>query len=151
MLAEMTGAVAVVLGGSRAVRSEDEGSDWDLGVYYRGEIDLTALILRDLNVVEYWTRRAEEGEFDRDALLGYIAGVPTYLLTAELASCRVLRGELPTAPPFPTKLAAAELALLPVLQSRIRACAREPIPAERELLVEWVDRVANLTERGEVD
>lgn len=113
MLAEMTGAVAVVLGGSRAVRSADEGSDWDLGVYYRGEIDLTALakrgtvyppgswgrvmnggawleiqrmkvdvILRDLNVVEYWTRRAEEGEFDRDALLGYIAGVPTYLLTA---------------------------------------------------------------------
>ena len=107
VLAEMTGAVAVVLGGSRAVRSEDEGSDWDLGVYYRGEIDLTALILRDLNVVEYWTRRAEEGEFDRDALLGYIAGVPTYLLTAELASCRVLRGELPTAPPFPPKLAAS--------------------------------------------
>ena len=62
VLAEMAGAVAVVLGGSRAVRSEDEGSDWDLGVYYRGEIDLTALILRDLNVVEYWTRRAEEGE-----------------------------------------------------------------------------------------
>ena len=29
------------------------------------------VILRDLDVVEYWTRRAQEGEFDRDALLGY--------------------------------------------------------------------------------
>ena len=86
VLTGMPGTVAVVLGGSRAVRSEDEVSDWDLGVYYRGEIDLTALsvigtvfppgswgrvmnggawlecggekvdvILRDLDVVEYWT------------------------------------------------------------------------------------------------
>ena len=137
VLAEMQGTVAVVLGGSRALCSDDEGSDWDLGVYYRGEIDLTALskrgtvfppgswgrimnggawlecqgekvdvILRDLDVVEYWTKRAEEGEFERDALLGYLAGVPTYLLSAELASCRVLRGEVPAAS-FPLKLAAA--------------------------------------------
>lgn len=137
VLAAMPGTVAVVLGGSRALGSNDEVSDWDLGVYYRGEIDLTALsergtvfppgswgrvmnggawlecrgekvdvILRDLDVVEYWTRRAEEGEFERDALLGYLAGVPTYLLSAELASCRALHGEVPAAP-FPSKLAAA--------------------------------------------
>jgi len=137
LLTSMRGTVAVVLGGSRALGSNDEGGDWDLGVYYRGEIDLTALsergtvfppgswgrimnggawlesggekvdvILRDLDVVEYWTKRAEEGEFERDALLGYLAGVPTYLLTAELASCRVLHGEVPLAP-FPSKLAAA--------------------------------------------
>ena len=137
VLAGMRGTVAVVLGGSRALRSDDANSDWDLGVYYRGEIDLTALsalgtvfppgswgrvmnggawlerggekvdvILRDLDVVEYWTKRAEEGEFDRDALLGYLAGVPTYLLSAELASCRALYGEVPTAP-FPPKLASA--------------------------------------------
>jgi hypothetical protein len=135
-LSAMRGTVAVVLGGSRAVRSDDAQSDWDLGVYYRGELDLTALsergtvfppgswgrimnggawlecegekvdvILRDLDVVEYWTIRAEEGEFERDALLGYLAGVPTYLLSAELASCRVLYGELRSAP-FPSKLAA---------------------------------------------
>jgi hypothetical protein len=30
-----------------------------------------------------------------DALLGYLAGVPTYILTAELASCRLLRGDIP--------------------------------------------------------
>ena len=137
MLAALPGAVAVVLGGSRAVQLDDDGSDWDLGVYYRGAIDLTALsirgtvfppgswgrvmnggawlecrgekvdvILRDLDVVEYWTRRAEEGEFERDALLGYLAGIPTYTLSAELASCRALRGEVP-APAFPSILATA--------------------------------------------
>jgi len=137
ILIDMPGTVAVVLGGSRAVRSDDEASDWDLGVYYRGEIDLTALsafgtvfppgswgrvmnggawlecegkkvdvILRDLDVVEYWTRRAQEGEFDRDALLGYLAGIPTYTLSAELASCLPLRGHV-EAVSFPPKLAAA--------------------------------------------
>src|SRR5438105_4581123 len=114
VIASMPGAVAVVLGGSRALASNDAGSDWDLDLYYRGEIDLTALaargtlfppgswgrlmnggawlrcggekvdvILRDLDVVEHWTRRAEKGEFERDALLGYLAGVPSYLLSAE--------------------------------------------------------------------
>jgi len=137
MLAAMPDTVAVVLGGSRAIGSNDAGSDWDLGLYYRGVIDLTALsahgvvyppgswgrvmnggawlrcggekidvLLRDLNVVEHWTQRAENGEFERDALLGYLAGIPTYSLGAELASCRVLRGAIPPAP-FPPKLAAA--------------------------------------------
>lgn len=137
VLSAMPGTVAVVLGGSHAVRSNDESSDWDLGIYYRGKIDLTALaafgtvfppgswgrvmnggawlelggmkvdvILRDLDVVEYWTRRAQEGEFERDALLGYLAGIPTYTLSAELASCLPLRGNI-EAVPFPPKLAAA--------------------------------------------
>lgn len=137
VLTAMPGTVAVVLGGSHAVRSNDESSDWDLGVYYRGEIDLTALasfgpvfppgswgrvmnggawlerggkkvdvILRDLDVVEYWTKRAQEGEFERDALLGYLAGIPTYTLSAELASCLPLRGNV-EAVPFPPKLAKA--------------------------------------------
>jgi hypothetical protein len=57
-------------------------------------------------VVEHWTRQAENGEFERDALLGYLAGVPTYLLSAELDSCRPLRGDIPAAP-FPPKLATA--------------------------------------------
>jgi hypothetical protein len=136
-LAAMPGTVAVVLGGSHALECHDAASDLDLGVYYRGAIDLTALaaygvvhppgswgrvmnggawlrqggeridvILRDLDVVEYWTRRAEQGEFEVDALLGYLAGVPTYLLAAELASCRPLRGDVPAAP-FPPRLAAS--------------------------------------------
>jgi hypothetical protein len=138
-LAAMPGAVAVALGGSRAIGAADAGSDWDLGLYYRGTIDLAALaergtvhppgawgrlmnggawlrcggekvdvILRDLDAVEHWTRRAELGEFEVDPLLGYLAGVPTYLPAAELASCRVLRGGLPPAPvPFPPRLAAS--------------------------------------------
>ena len=137
MLAAVPGTVAVVLGGSRALACDDEGSDWDLGLYYRGAIDLTTLstrgtvfppgswgrvmnggawltcggskvdvLLRDLDVVEYWTRRAQEGEFERDALLGYLAGIPTYTLSAELASCLPLRGHV-TVAPFPSKLAAA--------------------------------------------
>lgn len=32
VLTAMPGTVAVVLGGSRAVRSDDEQSDWDLGL-----------------------------------------------------------------------------------------------------------------------
>ena len=38
------------------------------------------LILRDVDVVEYCTRRSERGEFEVDPLLGYIAGIPTYTL-----------------------------------------------------------------------
>ena len=64
------------------------------------------VLLRDLTVVEHWTARAERGEFELDALLGYTAGVPTYLLTAELALGRVLYGTLPTTG-FPPALAAA--------------------------------------------
>lgn len=134
-LAAMRGTVAVVLGGSRASGVPDQSSDWDLGLYYRGAIDLTPLsrqaqvhppgswgrvmnggawlqrdgqrvdvLLRDLDVVEHWQQRAENGEFEVDNLLGHIAGIPTYTLAAELASCRVLHGEIPAAP-YPDQLA----------------------------------------------
>jgi hypothetical protein len=76
------------------------------GAWLRCGGEKVDVILRDLDVVEHWTRQAENGKFERDALLGYLAGVPTYILSAELASCRLLRGELPAAP-FPQKLAAA--------------------------------------------
>ncbi|MDH6128076.1 nucleotidyltransferase domain-containing protein [Kitasatospora sp. GP82] len=42
-LAEVPGVVAVLLGGSRARGEHRPESDWDLGVYYRGELDLAAL------------------------------------------------------------------------------------------------------------
>lgn len=45
-LAGMPGVVGVVLGGSRATGDIDAGSDWDLGVYYRGTPDLGALARR---------------------------------------------------------------------------------------------------------
>lgn len=136
MLGAMPGVVAVVLGGSRAQGTHDTGADWDLGLYYRSTIDLTALsaigtvhppgswgrimnggawltcgservdvLLRDLDTVDHWTRLANEGQFERDALLGYLAGIPTYVLCAELASCTTLVGELAIAPAFPARLA----------------------------------------------
>jgi hypothetical protein len=137
LIAAMPGTVAVVLGGSRARSSDDAMSDWDLGLYYRRDIDLSALatrgvvhppgswgrvmnggawldcdglkvdvLLRDLEVVEQWTSRAETGEFEVDALLGYVAGVPTYILTAERASCLPIHGQV-TAVPYPQALVAS--------------------------------------------
>ncbi|MFG2717620.1 nucleotidyltransferase domain-containing protein [Streptomyces sp. NPDC048416] len=42
-LAEVPGVVAVALGGSRARGTHRPDSDWDLGVYYRGDLDVAAL------------------------------------------------------------------------------------------------------------
>ncbi|MFE7587960.1 nucleotidyltransferase family protein [Kitasatospora sp. NPDC057512] len=42
-LARVPGVVGVMLGGSRARGEERPESDWDLGVYYRGGLDLDAL------------------------------------------------------------------------------------------------------------
>jgi hypothetical protein len=136
-LATMPGVVAVVLGGSRAEGAADAASDWDLGVYYRGALDTTALaergtvhppgswgrimnggawltvggakvdvLLRDLDVAEYWAARAVEGVFEVDCLLAYVAGIPTYSLMAERAVARLLRGSLPAVGAFPDRLAA---------------------------------------------
>lgn len=46
VLAALPGAAAVVLGGSRGARGADAASDWDLGVYYRGTLDTSALATR---------------------------------------------------------------------------------------------------------
>ena len=136
-LAASRGAVAVMLGGSRALDGAYPDSDWDLGLYYRGAIDLGPLaahgvvhrpgswgrvmnggawlscgghkvdvLLRDLGAVEHWTERAEAGEFELDALLGYTAGIPTYVLAAELATGRVLHGSVPRVS-FPHQLKVA--------------------------------------------
>ncbi|HTJ47647.1 MAG TPA: nucleotidyltransferase domain-containing protein [Kofleriaceae bacterium] len=68
------------------------------------EVDV---MLRDLDVVEGWCARAAVGEYEVDALLGYVAGAPTYLLLAERASGRTLRGSLPAIGAFPDALASA--------------------------------------------
>ena len=44
-LMTMPGAIAVALGGSRALGTGDEESDWDPGLY-RGAIDLSRLAAR---------------------------------------------------------------------------------------------------------
>lgn len=59
---------------------------------------------RDLDVVERESANAEEGRFHVEPLLFHLAGIPSYLLVAELAVNRVLRGELHRPAAYPEKL-----------------------------------------------
>jgi hypothetical protein len=134
-LARIRGVEAVAIGGSRAVGNADANSDWDLGVYYRGDINLGPLarygevhpprswgrimnggawlslegqkvdvLLRDLDIVLHWGAKARQGVYEIDALLGYLAGAPTYSLVAELALNRTVHGHLPPVAEYPEQL-----------------------------------------------
>jgi len=61
------------------------------------------LIYRDLDEVLRWTAAAEDGQFQIEREVGYVAGLATYVLAGELALGKVLRGELPS-PQFPARL-----------------------------------------------
>src|ERR1700761_922639 len=58
---------------------------------------------RDLAVVEEQIAAARDGRFSIDPLLFHLAGIPSYLVLAELAVKRVLHGALPT-PGYPLAL-----------------------------------------------
>jgi len=136
-LADVEGVTAVALGGSRALGTHRAGSDFDLGLYYRGTIHPEAiralgypgtvaapgewaypmnggawltveaqkvdLLYRDLDDVERWIDEVEQGRWELYRVPGYLCGMPSYALVAELALCRVLIGELPR-PSFPRPL-----------------------------------------------
>ncbi|WMD08079.1 nucleotidyltransferase domain-containing protein [Streptomyces sp. FXY-T5] len=59
---------------------------------------------RDLDVVEHEVAEAEAGRFRVEPLMFHLAGIPTYLLAAELAINKVLRGELPRPGAYPRAL-----------------------------------------------
>jgi predicted nucleotidyltransferase len=59
---------------------------------------------RDLDVVEHELAEAEEGRFRVEPLLFHLAGIPSYLVVAELAVNQVLRGELTKPAGYPEKL-----------------------------------------------
>ncbi|KPI08573.1 DNA polymerase beta domain protein region [Actinobacteria bacterium OK074] len=59
---------------------------------------------RELDVVEHELAEAEQGRFRIEPLMFHLAGIPTYLLVAELAVNRVLRGQLPRPAGYPTAL-----------------------------------------------
>ncbi len=61
------------------------------------------LLYRDLDDVERWTHAAQRGEWELFRVPGYLCGMPTYALTGELATGRVLRGALDH-PVFPEAL-----------------------------------------------
>lgn len=64
------------------------------------------LIYRDLDDVEFHLAEARAGRFRREYLPFYLAGVPTYVVVGELATHRVLVGELER-PDYPAALAEA--------------------------------------------
>jgi predicted nucleotidyltransferase len=85
-----------------------ELSGWSKGVFNGGawlEVDgrRTDVHYRDLEDVDRETAAAAEGRFSIDPLLFHLAGIPSYLVLAELSVKRVLRGELP-APEYPRAL-----------------------------------------------
>ncbi|MEU6531130.1 nucleotidyltransferase domain-containing protein [Streptomyces sp. NPDC046928] len=59
---------------------------------------------RDLDVVERELAEAQRGRFRVEPLLFHLAGIPSYLVVAELAINRVLRGELPRPDGYPREL-----------------------------------------------
>jgi predicted nucleotidyltransferase len=61
---------------------------------------------RDLDDVEFRLAEAEAGRFGIERLAFHLAGIPTYIVVAELARHRVLRGDLPS-PAFPAALRAS--------------------------------------------
>lgn len=67
------------------------------------------VMLRDLVVVDHWTTEAQRGAYELDAILGYLAGLPTYVLMAELASGRVLAGAVPPVAGMPEALVRSAL------------------------------------------
>ncbi|MFH8898891.1 nucleotidyltransferase family protein [Streptomyces coeruleorubidus] len=96
----------------RAVGWEGEVSElgaWGGGVFNGGAwltVDGRRVDVhyRDLDVVEREVAEAEQGRFRVEPLMFHLAGIPTYLLAAELAINKVLRGELPRPAAYPPAL-----------------------------------------------
>ena len=83
-LSSVPGVRAVALGGSRAAGTQRPD--------------------RDLDEVEWHLAEAIEGRFRIERLLFHLAGVPTYIVVAELAVSVVLYGGLPSPGGYPDRL-----------------------------------------------
>jgi Polymerase beta, Nucleotidyltransferase len=85
-----------------------EVGGWSSGVFNGGawlEVDGRRVDVhyRDLEVIDREIAAAHEGRFQIEPLMFHLAGTPTYLVLAELATHRVLRGRLPK-PTYPEAL-----------------------------------------------
>lgn len=81
---------------------------WGGGVFNGGawlEIDGWSVDIhyRNLDVVEHELAEAQHGRFHIEPLMFHLAGIPSYLVVAELGINRVLRGHVPQ-PEFPQAL-----------------------------------------------
>ncbi|GGX54496.1 nucleotidyltransferase domain-containing protein [Streptomyces minutiscleroticus] len=86
--------------------------DWGGGVFNGGawltvEGRRVDVHYRDLDVVEHELAEAERGRFRVEPLMFHLAGIPTYLVVAELAVNEVLRGEVPRPAAYPPALRAS--------------------------------------------
>jgi nucleotidyltransferase-like protein len=85
-----------------------EVGGWSKGVFNGGawlEIDgrRADVHYRDLDTIDREIAASREGQFNIEPLMFHLAGLPSYLVLAELAVKQVLRGELPT-PSYPVTL-----------------------------------------------
>lgn len=85
-----------------------EVGGWSPGVFNGGawlEVDgrRTDVHYRDLDVVDREIAASRAGQFTIEPLQFHLAGIPSYLVLAELSVKRVLHGELPT-PGYPAAL-----------------------------------------------
>ncbi len=90
------------------------------GAWLQVEGQAVDLIYRDLDDVLEWTAAAEQGRFEIQREVGYVAGIATYVPAGELAINEVLVGDLPR-PVFPEALREAA----PPLWFRLAAGALE--------------------------
>jgi len=96
------------------LRARWEGQVFDVGGWGGGVMNGGAWLTldgrrvdvhyRDLDDVEHWCAEAQAGRFRKELLAFYVAGIPTYVVMAELALHLVLSGELPR-PEYPELLA----------------------------------------------
>lgn len=81
--------------------------EWGQVMYAGAVFDLDGrhfdIHFRNLDVVEHWSKEAEEGRFKVFQLGFHLSGIPTYMLAGELAISNTLWGELPK-PTYPTAL-----------------------------------------------
>lgn len=85
-----------------------EVGGWSKGVFNGGawlEIDgrKTDVHYRDLDVIDREISASQKGRFSIEPLMFHLAGLPSYLVLAELSVKRVLHGSLPT-PDYPVAL-----------------------------------------------
>jgi predicted nucleotidyltransferase len=85
-----------------------EVGGWGGGVFNGGawlEIDgrRADVHYRDLDTIDHELAEARQGRFRIEPLMFHLAGIPTYLVLAELAGSRVLHGRLPR-PDYPAAL-----------------------------------------------
>ncbi|MFF2654482.1 nucleotidyltransferase domain-containing protein [Streptomyces sp. NPDC058045] len=86
-----------------------EVGEWGGGVFNGGAwltVDgrRTDVHYRDLDVVEHELAEARAGRFHWEPLMFHLAGIPSYLVVAELAVNRTLRGRLPHPDGYPEPL-----------------------------------------------